>query len=383
LICEPQHCSGFLVAGRMVDLKAFGWGIVISTGLRKVQQEDDAPPPKKGDDYEMDCYVSKGSGSIVACKLSALLRISKIKATLPDDVDLKSEEGKMRLTELLEQIVEHPQFKDVGLPIMDPITEMKIEDTDLDDVMAREKNLEKKLEVSPIAQHPKLKELHAAFASKVKIQQRLVEINQTLHDEQFKIMADDLRAMRRMLRRLEFVDNVGVVTLKGRMACEILNGDEILLTEVIFNNCFEGLDGDMIIALLSCFCFDDRTEDEGSANLELQAAYDKCVEVARQVGATMQECKLPIEPEEYAMGLKPQMMDLVLKWLQGTKFSDLMENVDIMEGIVVRSMRRLEELTREVASAAKSIGNDALAEKLLESRKRFKRGIVFCASLYL
>ena len=48
-----------------------------------------------------------------------------------------------------------------------------------------------------------------------------------------QVMSDDLRAMRRVLRRLEFIDKDGVVQLKGRMACEITSADEILMTETL------------------------------------------------------------------------------------------------------------------------------------------------------
>ncbi len=50
---------------------------------------------------------------------------------------------------------------------------------------------------------------------------------------------------------------------------------------------------------------------------------------------------------------------------------------------MVRCMRRLEELLRELATAAKSIGYKELEDKLQEGRARLRRGIVFAASLYL
>ena len=46
-------------------------------------------------------------------------------------------------------------------------------------------------------------------------------------------------------------------------------------------------------------------------------------------------------------------------------------------------MRRLEELLRQLCSAANSIGNSELEAKFTEGIKMIKRDIVFCASLYL
>lgn len=53
------------------------------------------------------------------------------------------------------------------------------------------------------------------------------------------------------------------------------------------------------------------------------------------------------------------------------------------EGSIIRAMRRLEELLRQLCSAANSIGNSELEAKFAEGIKMIKRDIVFCASLYL
>lgn len=45
--------------------------------------------------------------------------------------------------------------------------------------------------------------------------------------------------------------------------------------------------------------------------------------------------------------------------------------------------RRLEELLRQLTSAAKSIGEQELEARLSEAIVKMRRGIVFSASLYL
>ncbi len=55
-----------------------------------------------------------------------------------------------------------------------------------------------------------------------------------------------------MLRKLGHVTKEGVVTLKGRAACEISTGDELLTTELMFNGVFNSLDKHQLVALLSC-----------------------------------------------------------------------------------------------------------------------------------
>ncbi len=52
-------------------------------------------------------------------------------------------------------------------------------------------------------------------------------------------------------------------------------------------------------------------------------------------------------------------------------------------GSIIRCMRRLEELLRQMVQAAKNIGNSELENKFAEAIKLMKRDIVFAASLYL
>ena len=55
----------------------------------------------------------------------------------------------------------------------------------------------------------------------------------------------------------------------------------------------------------------------------------------------------------------------------------------VFEGSIIRCMRRLEELLREMAQAAKTIGNEELEQKFNDGTLKIKRDIVFAASLYL
>jgi ATP-dependent RNA helicase DOB1 len=69
--------------------------------------------------------------------------------------------------------------------------------------------------------------------------------------------------------------------------------------------------------------------------------------------------------------------------MEGKPFKDVMQATDLFEGSVVRVVRRLEELVRELILAAKSIGHKDLETKLIDGRAKLRRGIIFAASLYL
>lgn len=53
------------------------------------------------------------------------------------------------------------------------------------------------------------------------------------------------------------------------------------------------------------------------------------------------------------------------------------------EGSLIRLFRRLEELLRQMAQAAKVMGNEDLTHKFEESLQKVRRDIVAAQSLYL
>jgi len=249
--------------------------------------------------------------------------------------------------------------------------------------MGSVKDAENKRKENGMSGNPKLKNYYDAFERKVKLHGSIQELDKQVNTSKFMVMSDDLRAMRRVLRRLEFVNKDGVVQLKGRMACELTSADEVLMTEIVFQNVFADMEANNIVALCSCLIFDEKSEDPITNNLDLMKAFDSIKGIARNVAEVMVENKMPIDIEEYVSKLKPNLMDVILAWLEGKRFYEIMNQCNLYEGTVVRVIRRLEELIRELASAAKTIGNEELAQKLNDGRSRLKRGIIFAASLYL
>jgi ATP-dependent RNA helicase DOB1 len=106
-------------------------------------------------------------------------------------------------------------------------------------------------------------------------------------------------------------------------------------------------------------------------------------ETARRVAKVKIESKITVDEEEYVNSFTPALMKVAYEWSRGAKFSDLIKMTEIFEGSIIRAMRRLEELLRQLCSAANSIGNADLEAKFTEAIKRIKRDIIFSASLYL
>jgi ATP-dependent RNA helicase DOB1 len=89
---------------------------------------------------------------------------------------------------------------------------------------------------------------------------------------------------------------------------------------------------------------------------------------------------MPLDEDEYVQSFKTDMMDVVYQWCKGAKFSQIVKMTDVFEGSIIRGIRRLEELLRQMATAAKTIGNTDLEAKFTASIEKVKRDIVFAAS---
>jgi len=405
IIIRPEHIAPFLNPGRLVYMRDgetdWGWGVLIAASKQRIAQDPTAVEQEEEPEVQwvVDVFLpcepgsfekqraippttKKVEGQVLPMSLNLVQKISKIRSNMPNG-DPKTDDNRKALLKALAAIKGHKKFAKTGVPELDPVDEMNIKSEDATTTLQAIADLEKKRSENGFAGQDKLPEYLETFQKKVKLVVQVQDLEKQIASSRFMVMGDDLRAMRRTLRRLEFIDRNGVVQMKGRMACEITSADEILMTEIVFQNVFADMEANNIIALCSCLVFDERSEDPITNNLDLMKAFDTCKGIARNVAEIMVENKLPIDVEEYVQKMKPQLMDVVLGWLEGKKFHEIMNQCNMYEGSVVRVIRRLEELVRELASAAKQIGNTELEKKLTEGRGRLKRGIIFSASLYL
>lgn len=106
-------------------------------------------------------------------------------------------------------------------------------------------------------------------------------------------------------------------------------------------------------------------------------------DLARRIAKVSIEARLNLEEDTYIERFKPYLMDIVFAWCNGASFSDLCKMTEIFEGSIIRCMRRLEELLRQMVQASKTIGNTDLEDKFNTAIKLIKRDIIFASSLYL
>ncbi|KAK9719626.1 ATP-dependent RNA helicase mtr4 [Basidiobolus ranarum] len=410
---HPTYSLPFIQPGRVVRVvhngDDFGWGCVVSYQKRSSSNKgpnkdvNDADDVDAASKYIVDVLlccaagttVAKGPDGLVAgvqpCKenekgemvvvpvlLNTLRGMSHVRLFLPKDI--RPLEPRNTVQKSINEVKK--RFPD-GLPLLDPVDNLGIKDESFKKLIKKIDVLQARLDDSPIKSDPQLPQLYEEYAKKMKLALQAKELKKQIQTAHSIMQLDELRCRKRVLRRLGYTNQADVIEVKGRVACEISTGDELLLTEMIFNGVFNDLTVEQSVALLSCFVFQEKSEQAPKLGEELAGPLRMMQEAARRIAKVSQESKLNVNEEEYVESFRSEHMDVVHAWCNGAKFSQIIKMTDTFEGSLIRGFRRLEELLRQMCAAAKSIGNTELENKFADGINKIKRDIVFAASLYL
>jgi ATP-dependent RNA helicase DOB1 len=205
-----------------------------------------------------------------------------------------------------------------------------------------------------------IQERYARYMKKMEAENEIKLLRKQIKSSEGIVPKEQLKCMKRVLRRLGLTNKDNIIELKGRVACEISSADELVLTELIFTGVLNDLKVEQIVSLMSCFVFEEKSDTAQRLADELAGPLRSLQDAARKIATISQECKLPMEVEDYVEKFKPHIMDIVFAWCKGAKFADICKMTNIFEGSIIRTMRRLEELLRQLCSASKAIGNTEL-----------------------
>jgi len=183
--------------------------------------------------------------------------------------------------------------------------------------------LESRLLSNPLHNSPRLPELYSQYANKVAIGDKIKKTKKEIADALSVIQLDELKSRKRVLRRLGFIDEADVVQLKARVACEISTGDELVLSELLFNRFFNELTPEQCAACLSCFIFEEKSKEFPALKEELAKPYRDIQQQAKIIAKISIESKLTVNEEEYLKSFKFELMDVVYSWSKGATFAEI------------------------------------------------------------
>ncbi|KAF3701915.1 Superkiller viralicidic activity 2-like 2 [Channa argus] len=398
-IHKPKYCLPFLQPGRLVKVKNedsdFGWGVVVNFSKKTNVKTSTESEPLYVVEALLHCTKESvkdaateaakpaaagenGEMQVVPVMLHLLTAISSVRLLIPRD--LRPYDNRQLMLKSIQEV--QKRFPD-GIPLLDPIDDMGIKDVGLKKVIQKVEAFEHRMYSHPLHSDPNLESVYSLCEKKAVIAADVRTAKRELKKAQTVLQMDKLKCRKRVLRRLGFASPSDVIEMKGRVACEISSGDELLLTEMVFNGLFNDLTAEQATALLSCFVFQENASEMPKLTEQLAAPLRQMQECAKRIAKVSADAKLEVDEETYLNQFKPHLMDVVYAWANGASFAQICKMTDVFEGSIIRCMRRLEELLRQMCSAAKAIGNTELENKFAEGITKIKRDIVFAASLYL
>ncbi|XP_059845388.1 exosome RNA helicase MTR4 [Hypanus sabinus] len=397
---KPKYCLPFLQPGRLVKVKNedddFGWGVVINFNKKsnvkpntgeldplyvveallhcskdsvKLAASEAAKPAKAGE---------KGEMQVVPILLHLISAISSVRLYIPKD--LRPLDNRQSVLKSIQEV--QKRFPD-GVPLLDPVDDMGIKDQGLKKVIQKIEAFEHRMYSHSMHNDSNLETVYGLCERKAQIAADIKAAKRELKKARTVLQMDELKCRKRVIRRLGFATSSDVIEMKGRVACEISSADELLLTEMMFNGIFNDLTAEQATALLSCFVFQEKANEMPKLTEQLAGPLRQMQECARRIAKVSAEAKLEVDEEMYLDSFRPHLMDVVFTWANGSTFAQICKMTEVFEGSIIRCMRRLEELLRQMCQAAKAIGNTELENKFAEGISKIKRDIVFAASLYL
>uniref|UniRef100_A0AAR2KCY0 Exosome RNA helicase MTR4 n=1 Tax=Pygocentrus nattereri TaxID=42514 RepID=A0AAR2KCY0_PYGNA len=373
-IRKPKYCLPFLQPGRLVKVKKeeldFGWGVVVNFSKKSnVKASTGDLDPLYVVEVLLHCSKDsvknaateaakptaageKGEMQVVPVLLNLLTSFSSVRLYIPKD--LRPYDNRQSMLKSIQEV--QKRFPD-GLPLLDPIDDMGIKDPGLKKVIQKVEAFEHRMYTHPLHSDPNLEAVYTLCEKKALVAGDIKSAKRELKKARTVLQMDELKCRKRVLRRLGFATSSDVIEMKGRVACEISSADELLLTEMIFNGLFNDLTAEQATALLSCFVFQENV----IMHIFCQSIYIS--ECAKRIAKVSAEAKLEVDEETYMNQFRPHLMDVVYTWANGASFSQICKMTDVFEGSIIRCMRRLEELLRQMCQAAKAIGNTELENK--------------------
>ena len=253
---------------------------------------------------------------------------------------------------------------------------------------------------SPCFNCPDLRDHFVAMKVQYDLAQKVAHLSAQV-DEKSMMLIPQRQAMQRVLLKLGYIDDDLQLTFKGKAAVEVLNGDELTLTEIIFENIInDSLDIPTIVALVSAFVAGNDGTPELNFKVASRALAPEIVQKLHEVAKVHREVvekalkleKVQVNWDEFDKQVCFGMAPVAYEWASGRPFADIMSDRDLVspdgdkqlqEGAIARVMVRTDELLRKIILGMNVIGSDALAVKIEKCREAIRRDIAFGMSLYL
>ncbi len=235
------------------------------------------------------------------------------------------------------------------------------------------------------------KDLYEDYLKHKPIIKKKDDIEQKLHNNANYISTEVMNVID-ILKQNDYINNETIfskdsVCMKGIIASEINECNEILLTELIYNGYLDNLTYKDLAAILSIFT-DSKpctspSEPKYEYNLE-SSDYKKQLDFVYNTSIHWQNTE--ISKKLYINSkweINTSLIEATYKWLNGSKFQEITHEYKLFEGNLIKDFIKIFNLSAELEKVAEIMMKSDLQIEAAKIRQHIVKDIVNIESLYI
>jgi superfamily II RNA helicase len=227
----------------------------------------------------------------------------------------------------------------------------------------------------------------------------LKEVSVQLYDTEkylyeLNALQDTIRPRCQFLKRIGYLENDEPdticnkdLTLKGILATEINEGQQILMTELYTREVLHDLSGEELVSTLACFL--EGKELDIPIQIRELSVSEKVRDTLSQIRDLSEEFSkkeyeiLGAESDQSFWKINMELVDPIWRWIHGENASVICQEYGIFEGNFIRNVMKMSNMLEEWLSLATYCQHTEQVNKIIEIKKNLIRDIVISDSLYL
>jgi superfamily II RNA helicase len=203
---------------------------------------------------------------------------------------------------------------------------------------------------------------------------------------------NEIYSVLRILLEYGYINNIESLTresvsVKGIIASEINECNEILLTELIYNGYLDGIGYKDIGAILAMFA-DSRpvksSNDSNHTDAFKPSKYVKQIDFIEDTANNWRNTEITNKVYiNSKWDINTYLMEGTYKWLDGSKFEEITQEYSLFEGNLIKDFIKIYNLSAEVERVAEILSKSDLQIEAAKIRQYIIRDIVNIESLYV
>tara|TARA_B100001989_G_C24469763_1_gene428568 strand:+ start:1 stop:849 length:849 start_codon:yes stop_codon:yes gene_type:complete len=201
---------------------------------------------------------------------------------------------------------------------------------------------------------------------------------------------NDITKVIKILHQQEYISNItnidkNSINIKGIIASEINECNEILLTELIFSGKLDNIEYRDLGAIISIFS-DSKPSNTDSQKTDMYCP-DKYIDYISFIDSL---CKKWSDKEALTNLFtnsewiyNTYLLDCTYRWLNNESFELLAKEFDLYEGNLIKDFIKIYNISAEIEKIAEIIGKQHLGVEAAKVRENIVRDIVNIESLYI